>query len=95
MVCTQSGIAALIRNLSGPTPFARMLAPEPDAMLRITDKTGLTGFYDFTLDIPPANGLDPDIPALIERQLGLKLEPRKITLDVLIVDSASKSPTEN
>jgi uncharacterized protein (TIGR03435 family) len=70
----------------------------------VQDATGLPGFYDFKLDLrpyitPPEPGQTLDIagiaiPALRE-QLGLKLESRKVTLDVLVVDRAEKTPTEN
>ncbi len=71
----------------------------------VRDGTGLTGFYDFKLDLrpyitplqpgdPPRDPADLVIPALRD-ELGLKLEFRKITLDVLVVDQMEKTPTEN
>jgi uncharacterized protein (TIGR03435 family) len=57
------------------------------------DKTGLTGKYDFTLEFVPAAkaGSDetggPSIFTAIEEQLGLKLEPAKEPMDVLVIDS--------
>ncbi len=71
----------------------------------VRDGTGLAGFYDFKLDLrpyiaplqpgdPPRDPADLVIPALRD-QLGLKLEPRKLTLEVLVVDTAEKTPTEN
>jgi uncharacterized protein (TIGR03435 family) len=35
------------------------------------------------------------IKAALEEKLGLKLESRKMPLDLLVVDSAEKMPTEN
>ncbi len=71
----------------------------------VRDGTGLTGFYDFKLDLrpyitplqpgdPPRDPADLVIPALRD-ELGLKLESRKLTLDVLVVDRVEKTPTEN
>jgi uncharacterized protein (TIGR03435 family) len=80
--------------------------------LPVTDKTGLTGKFDFTLEfapqppgaLPPPGSVErPDAPdesgpnlmTAVQQQLGLKLEPRKIPVDILIVDKADKIPTEN
>jgi len=72
----------------------------------IADNTGLTGRFDFTLDFdtgaPPAQAPSdtpentaPDVPTALQEQLGLKLQPKKTQIDMLIVDSADKAPTEN
>ena len=58
------------------------------AELRVIDKTGLDGFYDFTLAFIPPEGLyglppgveKPDYPDIfhaVKEQLGLKLESQK------------------
>ena len=69
----------------------------------VVDKTGLTGRYDFTLDFaqdatgPADLAADsaPAIPVALQDQLGLKLEPKKVLLDTVTVDSADRVPTEN
>ena len=73
----------------------------------VLDMTGLKGKYDITVnladylgDMQSAGGGVPTDPlsivkAALEQQLGLKLESRKMPLDVLVVDSAEKIPTEN
>lgn len=67
----------------------------------VLDMTGLRGNYDFTLqwkpDSPSAGGPsvpDPAIFAAIQQQLGLKLEPQKALLEVLVVDHAEQ-PKDN
>jgi uncharacterized protein (TIGR03435 family) len=56
----------------------------------VVDKTGLAGVFDFTLSWTPEA-----IFTAIEEQLGLKLEPQKAPIEILIVDHAEKIPTEN
>lgn len=73
----------------------------------IIDRTGLTGKYDYALvfdtsaltPAPSPTALDLDAPAPIEfalqEQLGLRLEKRKGSIDILIVDHVDKTPTDN
>ena len=63
----------------------------------VVDKTGLTGLYDFTLEfamgsLDVANTYARDIPDALEQQLGLKLEPAKISTETLVVDSLGEHP---
>jgi uncharacterized protein (TIGR03435 family) len=63
----------------------------------VVDQTGLTGAYDLTFDWKPG---EPDTPSAslftaIQEQLGLRIEARKIPLEVLIVDHAERVPKEN
>jgi uncharacterized protein (TIGR03435 family) len=63
----------------------------------VLDKTGLQGTYDFSVDIHPELGTDPFISwqRALQDQLGLTLENRKENVEVLVVDEAEKTPTEN
>jgi uncharacterized protein (TIGR03435 family) len=70
----------------------------------VVDFTGLTGQFDLTLDWKPeavqlekpeAASDRPSIFSALPEQLGLKLEPRRVSLDVLVVDAAVKVPAEN
>jgi uncharacterized protein (TIGR03435 family) len=96
----------------------------------VTDATGLTAKYDFTLTFsteglsgamgpmgpmgpvlaaapPPGGGRGPDsvyVPegdtpptlfAALQAQLGLKLEPKKGNVEIIVVDHMEKTPTEN
>jgi uncharacterized protein (TIGR03435 family) len=87
-------IADLARNLAGPT----------DRM--VVDRTGLTGPWDFDLRFA-LNGPAPNIPGLppppadapslftaLQEQLGLKLEPQRAPVDVLVITSIER-PTED
>jgi uncharacterized protein (TIGR03435 family) len=67
----------------------------------LIDNTGLIGRYDvdlhWTPDNTPADSPlvgGPSIFTAVQEQLGLKLEPAKAPVDVLVVDSA-QSPTPN
>jgi bla regulator protein blaR1 len=71
----------------------------------IVNRTGLTGRYDFTLTWafnPPGASLPPDsdtlqapaFPEALKEQLGIKLEPTKLPIQVLVVDHVER-PSEN
>ena len=78
---------------------------ESDVDRPVIDMTGLEGTYDIRLEFasaPPvafATGSpDPQAPELftaLTEQLGLRLESRRGPVDVLVVDSALRQPTEN
>jgi uncharacterized protein (TIGR03435 family) len=72
---------------------------------RIKDDTGLKAKYDYSVtytaqpieassDAAEPSGL-PDIFSALQSQLGLKLEPKKVTVEILVVDHMEKTPTEN
>jgi len=56
------------------------------------DKTGLAGVYDFTLDWDDDAG--PILPVALREQLGLRMDPQKVTISNFIIDSAQR-PSEN
>jgi uncharacterized protein (TIGR03435 family) len=69
----------------------------------VVDRTGLAGFYDVDLQWRPEDLSKPLaevapgvlIYSAIQAQLGLRLEARKGTLDVIVVDHARRMPIGN
>jgi uncharacterized protein (TIGR03435 family) len=74
-------------------------------LMPVIDKTVLAGRFDFTLEFAPQapGALTPEtsddsaanLISAVPQQLGFKLNSRKISVDVLVVDSAQRIPTEN
>lgn len=98
-------------DMSGSTvPFDRFVGALSILLGRpITDKTGLTGFFEIKLQWAPDVGqgdgplqplpspVDPSGPSLftaIQEQLGLRLESTKGPVEVIVIDSVQK-PSEN
>jgi uncharacterized protein (TIGR03435 family) len=63
----------------------------------IVDKTGLEGFYAFTLRYTGTPSPDSDLPSIftaLQEQLGLRLQPATAAVRVLVIDNIER-PTEN
>lgn len=79
--------------LSSFATSLRTLAGRP-----VLDKTGIQGSYDFTLRFAALDNPDSALPSFataLQEQLGLKLEPAKIALGLIVIDHAEKIPAEN
>lgn len=71
----------------------------------VVDETGLPGHYEIRMDLSPyiqraaEGGGQLDVNAImftgLQEILGLKLEPKKADVDILVIDHAEKVPTEN
>ena len=70
----------------------------------VVDRTGLSGTYDFELEFAPTeagpnattdpSNAPPTVFTALQEQLGLKLEPRRERMEVLVIDSVER-PTAN
>jgi bla regulator protein blaR1 len=73
----------------------------------VVDQTGLTGNFDYTLEwtkeLPPSTSPETEPPPeplgtsffrALKDQLGMKLEPAKLPVQILIVDHVER-PSEN
>jgi uncharacterized protein (TIGR03435 family) len=93
------GVNATIADFAGE--LQRIVLDRP-----IVDRTGLTGTFSiefaFTREDPQTLGMGPPLPdnaaptlfTAIQQQLGLKLEPTKAPVDILVIDHAEK-PSAN
>ncbi len=85
-------MAQLARNL---TPLIGRIA---------VDRTGLDGYYEFTLEyaagagnaagVPDAGDPRPSIFAALQEQLGLRLDPQRIPVEVLVIDSVQRPSSD-
>jgi uncharacterized protein (TIGR03435 family) len=78
--------------------FASILSGQMDRL--VTDATGLTGTYDIKLEWTPEKALNDGalgatIFTAIREQLGLKLDSRNGPVEMIVVESAERNPTEN
>lgn len=73
----------------------------------VVDRTGLTGRYNYFLDIDMyvteearrSSGVPPEagaiIAAAVQAELGLKVESKKVSVEAIVVDNVEKTPIEN
>jgi uncharacterized protein (TIGR03435 family) len=102
-VCHGLTMADLARQLA-------VLAPEYIEGLPVVDQTGVKGAYDFKLDwvsrrayaaaVGANNGAPPSDERVLSifdavEKLGLRLENRNQSLDVIVIDSIERNPTAN
>lgn len=66
---------------------------------RVVDRTGLDGWWEFTLEWTPSADLETNggltLFAALQSQLGLQLESKKLPVPVLVIDSMERTPAEN
>jgi uncharacterized protein (TIGR03435 family) len=70
----------------------------------VADSTGLKGEYDLSLEWTPeapnvmptaSESSFPSLLTAIQEQLGLKLQSKKVTIEIFVIDHTEKTPTEN
>jgi uncharacterized protein (TIGR03435 family) len=64
----------------------------------VVDETGIKGNFDIKLEYAPEGATDSPLPSIftaLQEQLGLKLTPQKVPVEMLVVDHVERVPTEN
>ncbi len=101
------GIEALASRLAGALLVVQMVQTQNMSlpMPRVIDKTGLGGKYTFSLDFTPPGFLPgpddpvsdvPDLFAALLNNIGLRLDKiANVPVDVIVVDSVDKVPSDN
>jgi uncharacterized protein (TIGR03435 family) len=91
---TRGGMASNGNMINASNIMMPALATRLTGILRapVTDLTGLTGKYTFTLSFS-SDGNDPDRPTLftaLQEQLGLRLESMRLPTRILVIDHIEK-----
>jgi uncharacterized protein (TIGR03435 family) len=79
--------------------FAEFLSDE--AGRPVVDQTGLSGSYELTLDWAPDDApandatAGPSLFTALQEQLGLKLDSTKGPVEMLVIDHADRTPSDN
>ena len=88
-----SSRGTMLRSAGSLTALARGLQSTADRL--VVDATGDSGRYAWSVDFSPMAVQDPPFPVLftaVREQLGLKLEPRTMPVEVLVIEHV-EAPT--
>jgi uncharacterized protein (TIGR03435 family) len=64
----------------------------------VINKTDITGNYEIKLSFAPDGSTDSPYPSIftaVQEQLGLKLEPQKVPVEMLVIDHLEQTPSPN
>jgi uncharacterized protein (TIGR03435 family) len=64
----------------------------------VVDKTGIKGDFDIKLEFAPETASDSSLPSIftaLQEQLGLKLIPQEVPVEMVVIDHVERIPTEN
>ena len=89
----RDGIRSPGMSLAGLATMLAIPAGKP-----VVDRTGVEGLYEIKLSFAPDGVAESSLPSLftaVEQQMGLKLVPQKVPVEVLVIDHVESEPTEN
>lgn len=94
---TTAGIAEFLGAAAGaPVEDRTGLGGTYDFHLEyVPTATSAAGTADAATLSAAAAEAAPDLFAAVEQQLGLKLVPKKVPVEMLVIDHAEKDPSEN
>jgi uncharacterized protein (TIGR03435 family) len=105
---SQGGVVRLAGRMVTTEDLLQTLRIQLGGPSRLLDQTGLTDKYDLRLEfanrVGPGTGGAPadaasepaaDLFTALEKQLGLKLEPVKVTIDAVVIDHLNEQPSDN
>ena len=85
---TDSGAGRLTARGASMAHFAEVLSRETG--LPVVDRTRLRGLYDFKLEWKPDEASPASLIQAIQEQLGLRVDPNRVQIGVLVVDNAER-----
>jgi uncharacterized protein (TIGR03435 family) len=88
----------MLRLAGGRTLESLAFALQVYTNKRVVDRTGLQGIYEFDVEFdfgatrgigasPDSDTAGGSVFTAVQEQLGLKLDPRRETMDVLVIES--------
>ena len=92
------GLIAGSNGIAGGNQSMGQLASQLTGRMNrmVLDRTGLSGVFNFTLNfLPDGSPIDasnnwPSLPTALQEQLGLKLEPARGPVEMLVIDSVER-----